>query len=553
MEKKFTVELPSVFKNDLTKLAIDKKPDALINLCAEDEDKIRNFLPASFTKDVVSFVPKEEPQESATCKKVVAVVFSGGPAPGGHNVVCGLYYAIKKLNPESKVIGCIEGFTGLLEGKFIEITQDHYEKFLNTGGFDMLGSARVKITTDEQIDKCVANLNKEGVTALLTIGGDDSNTNAAILTERFVAKKVPIQVIGIPKTIDGDLKNKYTEQSFGFDTATSIYSYQIGNICRDAKSSMKYWHIIKLMGRDTGHICLECAHRTHPNIAIIGEEVKNKNRSMKTVVHRICDAIIARSKKGENFGVMLFSEGIVENCAEMYQLLRDIDGIKQENIEDYKKLQYDREREAFVISRLASRNKESELLYKDFPTNIKYQFLIDRDAHGHFQCARIDSETLLIHLIKQELKARSPETLKKFNPIHHFFGYEGRCGWPSKFDNDYSYSLGITGALLIVHGFTGYLASVRKLVEDIDNWIPNGVPLCLLMNPASGKDPRIKAIKVDLKSAPFTEYHKIRNSWKDHSNYLYPLAPHQFGPKEIIDRRTCTLQLEHPGSNPLTQ
>jgi pyrophosphate--fructose-6-phosphate 1-phosphotransferase len=546
MEKMFTVDLPSIFKGDLAKLAIDKNPDTLINISKEDEAKIQKFLPASFTKDVVSFIPKEEPQQSASGKVVVAVVFSGGPAPGGHNVVCGLYYAVKKLNPESKVIGCIEGFTGLLEGRFMEIKQEDYDKFLNTGGFDMLGSARVKITTNEQIDKCVANLNKEGVTTLLTIGGDDSNTNAAILAEKFLAKKIPIQVIGIPKTIDGDLKNKYTEQSFGFDTATSIYSYQIGNICRDAKSSMKYWHIIKLMGRDTGHICLECALRTHPNIAIIGEEVKDKNRSMKTVVHHICDGIISRSEKGENFGVVLFSEGIVENCAEMYQLLKDIDDIKQENLEDYKKLQFDREREAFIISRLGARNKESEQLYKDFPTSIKYQFLIDKDAHGHFQCARIDSENLFVHLIKQELKTRNPAVLNKFNSIHHSFGYEGRCGWPTKFDDNYSYSLGITGALLIVHGFTGYLASVRKLVEDTENWIPSGVPLCLLMNPESGKDPRIKAIRIDLKSAPFIEYYTIRGSWKDHSNYLYPLAPHQFGPKEIIDKRTCTLHLEHP-------
>lgn len=546
MEKLFTVDLPAIFKHELRRLAVERKPDCLINLSPEDEAKIQKFLPASFTKDVASFAPAEELQEAANKKLVVAIVFSGGPAPGGHNVACGLFYALKKLNPESKLIGCIEGFTGLLNGNFKEITEEDYEHYLNTGGFDMLGSARVKITTDEQISKCVDNLTKHHVNALVTIGGDDSNTNAAILTEKFVTKKVPIQVIGIPKTVDGDLKNKYIEQSFGFDTATSIYSYQIGNICRDAKSSMKYWHIIKLMGRDTGHICLECAFKTHPNIAIIGEEVKDKNRSMKTVVHHICDGIISRSEKGENFGVVLFSEGIVENCAEMYQLLKDIDAIKRENKEMYDQFQFDRERSEFILARLGPKSKESEELYSEFPTSIKYQFLIDKDAHGHFQCARIDSEHLMIHLIRKELKQRNPDVLNKFNPIHHFFGYEGRCGWPTKFDDNYTYSLGITGALLIAHGFTGYLASVQRLVEDTEKWRPGGVPLCLLMNPASGKDPRIKAIRIDLKSPQFYEYHEIRDSWKSHSNYLYPLAPHQFGPKELIDKRTRTLELEHP-------
>lgn len=546
MQKLFTIDFPGIFKHDLAKLAIERKPDTLINLSPADEAKIQKFLPASFTKDVATFIPKEEVQEAAKRKLIVALVFSGGPAPGGHNVACGLYYAIKKLNPESKILGCLEGFTGLLKGKFKELTEEDYNNYLNTGGFDMFGSARVKITEDEQINKCVENLNKEGVHALLTIGGDDSNTNAAILAERFIEKKIPIQVIGIPKTVDGDLKSKYIEQSFGFDTATSIYAYQIGNICRDAKSSRKYWHIIKLMGRDTGHICLECALKTHPNVAIIGEEVKDKNRSMKTVVHHICDGIISRSEKGENFGVVLFSEGIVENCAEMYQLLKDIDAIKQENREEYDKLQFDRQREEFIMERLGSKNEESRLLYKDFPTSIKYQFLIDKDAHGHFQCARIDSEHLMIHLIRRELKERNPEVLKKFNPIHHFFGYEGRCGWPTKFDDNYTYALGITGALLIAHNFTGYLASVQKLVHDTEEWVPGGVPLCLLMNPASGADPRIKAIRIDLSSAPFVEYYKLRDAWKSHSNYLYPFAPHQFGPKEIIDKRTWTLQLEHP-------
>lgn len=546
MQKLFTVDLPAIFKHDLTKLAAEKKPDTLINLNPGDEAKIQKFLPASFTKDIVTFTPKEEVQESAKRNLVVAIVFSGGPAPGGHNVACGLYYALKKLNPKSKVLGCLEGFTGLLEGRFKELTEEDYNNYLNTGGFDMFGSARVKITKDKDINKCVENLNREGVHALLTIGGDDSNTNAAILAERFVERKIPIQVIGIPKTVDGDLKGKYIEQSFGFDTATSIYAYQIGNICRDAKSSMKYWHIIKLMGRDTGHICLECALKTHPNIAIIGEEVKEKKRSMKTVVHHICDAIVSRSEKGENFGVVLFSEGIIENCVEMYQLLQDIDSIKQENCEEYNKLQFDKEREEFVMARLGSKSEESKKLYEDFPTTIKYQFLIDKDAHGHFQCARIDSEYLIIHLIRKELKERNQKVLENFNPIHHFFGYEGRCGWPTIFDDNYTYALGITGALLIAHNSTGYLASVQRLAYNTEEWVPGGVPLCLLMNPASAADPRIKAIRIDLKSLPFVEYHKIRDAWKCHSDYLYPFAPQQFGPKEIIDKRTWTLQLEHP-------
>jgi pyrophosphate--fructose-6-phosphate 1-phosphotransferase len=421
----------------------------------------------------------------------------------------------------------------------MEITKEIYDSYLNTGGFDMLGSARVKIETPTQIDTCIKNLTRENVDALVTIGGDDSNTNAAILAEHFLARKVPIQVIGVPKTIDGDLKNKYVEQSFGFDTATSIYASQIGNICRDAKSSRKYWHIIKLMGRDTGHICLECALQTHPNIAIIGEEVKAKKTPLATVVHHICDGIIFRSQKKENFGVVLFSEGIVENCIEVNQLLQDIDEVKTKFAADYRKLLTDKEKEDFILTKLADK-KESQSLYASLPTRLKGQFMIDKDAHGHFQCALIDSEQLLIHLIKRELNARGH---KIFNPIHHSFGYEGRCGWPTKFDANYTYALGITAMLLIANGVTGYLSCVRNLAESSKNWVPAGVPLSILMNPV-GK-PRIKAILVDLNGEPFKEYHRLRDTWKSHSDYLYPLPPHLYGPEEIIDKRTKTIVLEH--------
>eukprot|EP01022_Parablepharisma_sp_SALTPOND_P032995 TRINITY_DN88007_c2_g1_i1.p1 TRINITY_DN88007_c2_g1~~TRINITY_DN88007_c2_g1_i1.p1 ORF type:complete len:561 (+),score=69.29 TRINITY_DN88007_c2_g1_i1:345-2027(+) len=535
-----TIDLPPVFKTGYTDLAVKKEPDMLINLNTEDEAKIRRDLPTSFTKDVVSFVPNGPADEKLKRKITVAVVFSGGPAPGGHNVVCGIFEAMTRLNPESRLIGCVDGFQGLLEGRFMEITKKTYDAYLNTGGFDMLGSARVKIQTPAQIQTCIDNLTKEGVNALVTIGGDDSNTNAAIMAEEFLARGAPIQVIGIPKTIDGDLKNKYIEQSFGFDTATSIYSSQIGNICRDAKSSRKYWHIIKLMGRDTGHICLECALQTHPNIAIIGEEIKAKNVPLTTVVHHICDGIIYRSAKKENFGVVLFSEGIVENCMEVNQLLNDIDAVKTENLEAYKALPTDKEKEDFILSKLGAKSKESEALYASLPTRLKGQFMIDKDAHGHFQCALIDSEQLLIHLIKRELFARGHKT---FNPIHHSFGYEGRCGWPTKFDANYTYALGITGMLLIAHGLTGYLACVRNLSENNEKWIPAGVPLCLMMDP-TGK-PRIKAIKVDLNGLPFKEYHRVRDTWKEHSDYLYPLPPHLYGPEEIINKRTKTLVFEH--------
>ena len=534
------IDLPPVFRTGFTNLTIKKETDNLINLKTEEEAKIRKDLPTSFTKEVISFVPNEISDEKAKRKVVVAVVFSGGPAPGGHNVVCGIYDALTKLNPESKMIGCIEGFQGLLDGRFMEITKETYDTYLNTGGFDMLGSARVKIETATQIQACITNLTKENVNALVTIGGDDSNTNAAILAEQFMTKGVPIQVIGIPKTIDGDLKNRYVEQSFGFDTATSIYSCQIGNICRDARSSRKYWHIIKLMGRDTGHICLECALQTHPNIAVIGEEVKARGVTLAKVVQHICDAIVTRSAKKENYGVVLFSEGILENCIEIYALLVHIDTVKTENKEAYTAIKTDKEKEDFILSKLGDKSKESEGLYASLPSRLKGQFMMEKDAHNHFQYALIDSEQLLIHMIKKELALRNH---KVFNPVHHSFGYEGRCGWPTKFDANYTYALGITGMMLIAHGVTGYMSCVRNLAESSEKWIPAGVPLSLMMNPV-GK-PRIKAILVDLNGLPFKEYHAMRDDWKSHSDYHFPLPPHLFGPEEIVNKRTRTLTLEH--------
>ena len=425
MEKGFIVEFPPVFKNDYAKLGLNIKVDDLINLSPENEVIIKKDLPLSFKKDVISFTATDKVNEDLKRKINVAVVFSGGPAPGGHNIVCGAYEVIKKLNPESKLYGCLDGFEGLLNGKFMEITQKEYDNYLNTGGFDMMGSARVKITKDKQVDECIEHLTKHDINALMIIGGDDSNTNAAILAEKFLEKKSPINVIGIPKTIDGDLKNKYIEQSFGFDTATAIYSYQIGNICRDAKSSRKYWHFIKLMGRDTGHICLECALKTHPNIAVIGEEGKKNNCTLKLIAHHICDGIIERSNKNENFGVVIFSEGIVESCSETYKLLVDIDTIKKANLKEFEGLDKGQKREQFVSEKLKETYPDSYNLFEEVPIKIRSQFLLDRDAHGHFQCARIDSDQLLIHLVEKELEERK---FKKFNSQHHSFGYEGRCG-----------------------------------------------------------------------------------------------------------------------------
>jgi len=532
------IDLPPVFRTEFDHLSIKKEPDTLINLSAEDEAKIKKNVPTSFTKDIISFVRSETPIEGIKRHMTVAVVFSGGPAPGGHNVVCGIYETLTKLNPTSRLIGYLEGFQGLLDGRFKEITKEMYDDYLNTGGFDMLGSGRVKIETPAQVESCIKNLTKEGVDALVTIGGDDSNTNAAILAEQFLSKGLKIQVVGIPKTIDGDLKNKYIEQSFGFDTATTIFSNQIGNICRDAKSSRKYWHIIKLMGRDTGHICLECALQTHPNIAILGEEINTKGVAFNKVVNQICDSIISRSAKKENFGVVIFFEGIVECCVEANQLLLDIDAIKTENLAAYRALT-ESAREEFIKNKLAERNAESHNMFKSMPPRLRSQFMLDKDPHGHFQFALIDSQELVIYLVRRELEARGH---KIFNPLQHSFGYEGRCGWPTKFDANYTYALGITGTLLVAHGVTGYMSCVRNLAETNDKWTPAGVPLGLMMNPSG--QPRIKAIKVDLKGAPFEEYHKQRDTWKYHSDYVYPLPPHLYGPEEIIDKRTHTLVLE---------
>jgi len=541
MKKTITAEidLPPVFKSGYTNLAIKKDPDNLINLSPADEAKIRKDLPSSFSKDIISFVPTEKADEKLKKKFTIAIVYSGGPAPGGHNVACGIFDAMKKLNPDSKLIGCVEGFQGLLDGRFMEITKEVYETYYNTGGFDMLGSARVKIEKPEHFTAAIKNLTAQGVDALVTIGGDDSNTNAAVLAEHFIKNNVPIQVIGVPKTIDGDLKNKYIEQPFGFDTATTIYSNQIGNICRDAKSSRKYWHIIKLMGRDTGHICLECALQTHPNIAIIGEEIKERKTQLSAVVNHICEAIIKRSEKKENFGVVIFSEGIVENCVDIYQLLVDIDDIKQAHKEEFAALKTSIDKQEYMAKQLTSKSKDSQDIFNSLSSALKAEFMIDKDAHGHFQLALIESDQLLVQMIRKELETRKH---KIFNPINHSFGYEGRCGWPTKFDANYTYALGITAMMLIAHGVTGYISCVRNLADPSDKWIPAGIPLSLQMNPV-GK-PRIKALLVDRKDLPFQEYHRQRDSWKLHSDYLYPLPPHLFGPPEIIDKRTKTLVME---------
>ena len=533
------IDLPPVYQAGLANLGIKLVGDTLINLRQEDELKIKKDYPKTFTKEIISFVPETTENENLKHPLTIAVVFSGGPAPGGHNVVCGIYYAMNKLNPTSRLIGYYEGFQGLLDGRSMEITKEVFEAYLNTGGFDMLGSSRVKIERPEQVAKCIENLTKEKVDALLTIGGDDSNSNAAVLSEHFMKEGSRIKVVGIPKTIDGDLKNNYVEQSFGFDTATTIFANQIGNICRDAKSSRKYWHIIKLMGRDTGHICLECALRTHPNIAVIGEEVHAKKRELMTVVHHIADAVTTRSAKKENFGVVIFSEGIVENCTDANQLLLDIDAIKTECAAAYRGFSTDKEREDFITEKLAERKSTQEPLFAVLPSKLKAQFMYDKDPHGHFQVALIESDQLLVHLVKMELEKKGHKT---FNPLHHFFGYEGRCGWPTKFDMNYTFSLGMTGMLLVANGLTGYMSCVRNLVDTTDKWVPAGIPLTLMMDTKA--KPRIKSVKVDLNGGPFLEYYKMRDSWKTHSDYHYPLPPQILAPDEPMDRRTMTLQCD---------
>jgi len=540
---KFKPILPEVLKkgprNVIAKTGQPSAP-------ATDAEILRRIFPETYGLPFVKFVKGSNPSVSRKALKV-GVVLSGGQAPGGHNVIAGLFDALKKANPRNKLTGFLGGPSGILENKWKDITAPFVNKYRNTGGFDMIQSGRTKIETPEQFETTKKVLTENRIDALVIAGGDDSNTNAALLAEYFKKENLPITVIGVPKTIDGDLKNDWVETSFGFDTTTKIYSELVGNICRDVNSARKYYHFIRLMGRSASHITLEVALQTHPNIALIGEEVLAGNMTLQEIVDSIADVIVKRASAGKNFGVVLVPEGLIEFIPEMKELISSLNDVLAANESALASITSVGEKKEFIYSKLPSPQLVS--LMKSLPDLISSQLLIDRDPHGNVQVSQIETEKLLIDMIKAKLDGlkKSGAYNGKFSTITHFFGYEGRCGSPSNFDANYTYSLGYAAAILALNGLTGYIASVGNLTAVPSGWTAGGSPLVAMMNieKRKGKEkPVIKKALVNLEGGPFKVFASRRDSWALDEEYIYPGPVQYFGPSSVTDAPTMTLIYE---------
>ena len=511
-----------------------------------DQAAVKKMFPNTYGMPQISF--KAGTNKNITKKAVrVAVVLSGGQAPGGHNVIAGLLDGLKKANAKNKLFGFLGGPSGILENKFIEITPKLMADYRNTGGFDMIQSGRTKIETAEQLATAKANILKNKIDALVIIGGDDSNTNAGIIAEYFKQQKVDTSVIGVPKTIDGDLKNEHIETSFGFDTATKIYSEMVGNICRDVNSARKYWHFIRLMGRSASHIALEVAFKTHPNIVLIGEEVLAKKMTLAQIVDSIAKVVVARAKDKKNFGVVLVPEGLIEFIPEMKALIAELNDLLAQYEKELNNCASFEDKKKFIISKLPANLAK---LMASLPSNIAAQLMLERDPHGNVQVSLIETEKLLVEMLKTklaELKKQGKYT-GKFSAIMHFFGYEGRCGVPSSFDANYTYALGYNASVLALNKCSGYLSSVKNLVKKPQDWQCGGIPLTMMMNMErrKGKEkPVIKKALVELKGQPFKFLAAHRDVWAKTESYIFPGPIQYFGPAEITDITTYTLKFEH--------
>ncbi len=512
-----------------------------------DREEIRNEFPHTYGMPLVTFA---ESREVSHHKPVnVGVILSGGQAPGGHNVIAGIFDGIKKLNPGSRLYGFKGGPDGLIHHQYMEIEEEFLAGFRNTGGFDIIGSGRTKLEEPEQFDKGLAILNALGIQALVIIGGDDSNTNAGVLAEYYLANQSGIRVIGCPKTIDGDLKNEMIEASFGFDTATKVYSELIGNIARDANSAKKYWHFIKLMGRSASHIGLECALQTQPNICLISEEVAEKKQTLRDIVEYMAGVIARRADRGLNFGVALIPEGLIEFIPEMKILIQELNDLLAEETpteKQFRDLADEAERRAFITGLLSP---SSAVVYASLPAGIANQLTLDRDPHGNVQVSLIQTEALLGEMLHKRLKEMKLEKTYtgKFSTQYHFFGYEGRCAAPSNFDADYCYTLGYTAAMLVGAGKSGYMTSVRKLTEPASEWVAGGVPVTMMMN-MEKRHGRMKAViqkaLVKLDDTPFRFFAAKRDQWAEETCFVYPGPIQYFGPPEVCDQPTLTLKLE---------
>jgi pyrophosphate--fructose-6-phosphate 1-phosphotransferase len=513
----------------------------------DDQEDIAKLFPNTYGMPLLTFKAGEKAEAMGPVN--VGVILSGGQAPGGHNVIAGIFDGIKKLNPESKLYGFLGGPGGLVDHKYMEITAGYLDEYRNTGGFDIIGSGRTKLEETEQFDKGLEILKELNIKALVIIGGDDSNTNACVLAEYYKAKDAGVQVVGCPKTIDGDLKNEMIETSFGFDTATKVYSELIGNIERDANSAKKYWHFIKLMGRSASHIGLECALKTQPNICLISEEVAEKKQTLHEIVDYMAEIVAKRAANGNNFGVALIPEGLIEFIPEMKILISELNDLLAEGSEtevEFKSILDEKLRREFVAGKLSA---DSSALYQFLPAGIANQLTADRDPHGNVQVSLIQTETLLGEMVKKQLSKmkKKGEFKGKFNTQYHFFGYEGRCAAPSNFDADYCYSLGYTASVLIGQGKTGYMASVRNLTAPAEEWIAGGVPVTMMMNMErrhGHMKPVIQKALVLLDGAPFLYFAENRDKWAEETCFVYPGPIQYFGPSTVCDQPTRTLQLE---------
>ena len=538
----YAPKLPKMLRNGISEISVLEGEETT---SVADQEQIKALFPNTYGKKEITF---QKGQNTSVAKKqVVGVILSGGQAPGGHNVVCGLYDALKATNPENVLYGFKKGPSGLLEDDYLIFDDAYIDQYRNTGGFDIIGSGRTKLETEEQFAVAAEVCKKHGITAIVIIGGDDSNTNAAVLAEYFAAHDAGVQVIGCPKTIDGDLKNEDIECSFGFDTATKTYSEVIGNIERDANSAKKYWHFVKVMGRSASHVALECALQTQPNVCLISEEVAEKKMSLSQIADYIADSVEARAAKGMNFGVAIIPEGVVEFVPEFSALIAEINELLAgSKAEAFNALPNWKEKYAFIEKGLS---QEAMSVFAILPEGIQQQLFLERDPHGNVQVSLIESEKLFSAIVKAKLEERKAAgTYKgKFNALHHFFGYEGRCAFPSNFDADYCYSLGYNAFMLIQYGYNGYLSKVSNLSKSADEWVAGGMPITKMMNieRRHGEDkPVIRKALVELDGKPFKFFEAHREQWAKETCYTYPGAIQYYGPAEVCDLTTRTLALE---------
>ena len=538
----YSPKLPGMLRGGIAEICVKEGSETA---SVADQDKIKALFPNTYGKKEITF---EKGQNTAPAKKqVVGVILSGGQAPGGHNVISGLYDALKATNKDNVLLGFKGGPDGLLKNDYVEFDDAFIDAYRNTGGFDIIGSGRTKLETKEQFAIVAENAKKNGLTAVVIIGGDDSNTNAATLAEYMAAQNTGIQVIGCPKTIDGDLKNEDIEASFGFDTATKTYSELIGNIERDANSAKKYWHFIKVMGRSASHVALECALQTQPNICLIGEEVAAKKMSLAQITNYIADSVEKRGNNGNNFGVAIIPEGIVEFVPEFSKLIAEINELLAgSKTEEFNALPDWAAKYNFIKNGLTA---ESFAVFDILPQGIQQQLFLERDPHGNVQVSLIESEKLFSEMVKNELaKRKAAGTYKgKFGSQHHFFGYEGRCAFPSNFDADYCYSLGYNAFMLIQYGYTGYLSKVSNISKPAEEWVAGGMPITKMMNMErrNGEDkPVIRKALVELDGKPFKYFEAHRDEWAVETAFTFPGAIQYYGPTEVCDLTTRTLALE---------